>query len=89
MAVKNAPAAVARALKSAATLSHADLSRVIEDIDRQSGPSDALLAQAYVEGIYLELAGEDRRYLTSKLKALRDGLFAQPATPDAPPPAAA
>jgi gamma-glutamyltranspeptidase len=70
MPVKNPTAAITRALKEAAKLNVADLSRVIEDISAAPEPSEALLSAAYVEGIYGELAGEDRRYLTSKLKSL-------------------
>ena len=79
MAVKNPPAAISRALKHAAQLSRADLERVLEDIGREEGPSEALLNMAYVAGVYEELAGESRRYLTSMLRQLLDTHTPKPA----------
>lgn len=85
MTVKNPPAAIARALKHAASLSRADLERVLSDIANEEGPSEALLDMAYVAGIYCELQGESRRYLTSMLTQLMK-THAAPAV--ATPPAA-
>jgi len=79
MAITNPTAAITRALKEAAKLSRADLDRVIYDLASSEKPSAALLSMAYVANVYHEIAGEDRRYLTAKLKSIRDAAAATPA----------
>ena len=83
MAVRDPTTAISRALKHAAQLSRADLERVLADIEREEGPSDALLNMAYVAGVYADIRGEGRRYMTSLLKQLLETHETpKPATPE-------
>jgi hypothetical protein len=84
MAVKNAPAAIVRALKQAGTLSREDLAKVIEHLAEKPEPPASLRAMAYVEEVYAEVTGESRRYLSMMLKSLLETHSAPKLTADEP-----
>lgn len=70
MTVKNAPAAIVRAMKQAQLLVREDVAEILADLALSAEPPIRRRAMAYVEDVYAELSGEDRRYLTAKLKEL-------------------
>lgn len=81
----NPMAAIGRAVVAARKLSREDLAAVIRECTEEAQMPEHRRAAAYVEETYAALAGEDRRYLTTKLKDVLKVKWAAVAPATVPP----